>query len=72
MPQEKRRRARTGCVCRRPLQEEQEQYQHSHGLHTHDVTLRHCFHAQMASADLTAITLCNIWFDGLQSKISRD
>ena len=52
MPREKRRRARTGRVRRRPLREEQEQYRHSHGLHSHDVTLRHCFHAQMASADL--------------------
>ena len=58
MPREKRRRARTGCVRRRPLREEQEQYRHSHGLHTNDVTLRHCFHAQMASADLATISLC--------------
>ena len=58
MPREKRRRARTGRVRRRRLREEQEQYRHSHGLNTHDVAMRHCFHAQMTSADLATITLC--------------
>lgn len=58
MSQEKQGRARTGCVRCRPLREEQEQYRHSHGLHTHDVTLCHCFHAQMTSADLATLNLC--------------
>ena len=50
MPKQKRRRGLTGCVRRRPIREEQEQYRHSHGLNTHECTMRQCFQVQMTSA----------------------
>ena len=50
MPKQKRRRQATGHVRRRPIREEQEQYRHSHGLNSHECTVRQCFQIQMTSA----------------------
>ena len=59
MPRHKPTRDRTGCVRKKPLREEQEQYRHNHGLCTIDVTLRQCFQVQMTSADHASTTICS-------------
>ena len=58
MPKQKRRRGVNGSVRRRPIRDEQEQYRHSHGLSTHDITLRQCFQMQMSSSTIATNTLC--------------
>ena len=58
MPKQKRRRARTGCVRRKPIKQEQEQYRHSHSLNSHDMTLRSCFQFEMSSSTHATNTLC--------------
>ena len=59
MPRHKPTRNRTGCVRKKPLREEQEQYRHNHGLSTADVALRQCCQFQMTSADHPSTVLCS-------------
>ena len=58
MPNQKQRRTSNGCVCRRPIRDEQEQYRHSHRQHTSEITLHLCFQMQMSSATIATHTLC--------------
>ena len=58
MPKQKRRRARTGCVRRKPIKQEQEQYRHTHSLNSHQLSLRSCFQIQMSSSTHATNTLC--------------
>ena len=59
MPKSKATRQRTGCVRKQPLRKVQEQYRHTHGLTTSEVTLRTCFQVQMSSANHASTVLCN-------------
>ena len=58
MPKQKQRRARTGCVRRKPIRQEQEQYRHSHSLNSHELSLRACFQIQMSASTHATNTLC--------------
>ena len=59
MPKTKPTRQQTGCVRKEPLRKVQEQYRHTHGLTSSDVTLRTCFQIQMSSANHASTVLCN-------------
>lgn len=58
MPKQKKIRERTNCVRRRPIRD-QEQYRHSHGLNTHEVSLGHYFQVEMTSTAHAKLNLCN-------------
>ena len=58
MPRNKAIHHRTNTVCKKPLCDEQEQYRHSHGLSTLNLSTRECFQIQMASSTHASEKLC--------------
>ena len=57
MPKHKAIRNRTNSVRKKPLRDAQEQYRHTHGLTTLDLSMRQCFQMQMVSASTSTQTL---------------
>ena len=52
-------RDKTGCVSRKPLKEEQEQYHHNHGICTVDVALCQSFQVEMTNVDYASTVVCS-------------
>ena len=57
MPKRKAIRQRTNSVRKKPLRDEQEQYRHSHGLSSLELSVRHCFQCQMTACNLASFKL---------------